>query len=244
MKVSEKDLSFEIDEKEAKAVRKIFEMRAESVPIMQIVRYVNLAGWKTRRGKAFTNASIDWILSNEKYKGIYSFNDRKMKGRFNYYKGEVVRVPELGVVPPNLWRRVQKMPSVQKQSKLLYLLKGKLMCGDCGFTLSGGSYGGGKNKGRSYYCWNCRKRHNKYLKIGRDKIENVIVHYLKEQVSNVDVGAVTDMANEKIESQSQKGRAEEIGNELQTIETAIQNITRAVESGTYSQSLLNRLSEL
>ncbi|PZC52487.1 MULTISPECIES: hypothetical protein [unclassified Mesotoga] len=108
----------------------------------------------------------------------------------------------------------------------------------------GGSYGGGKNKGGSYYCWNCRKRHNKYLKIGRDKIENVIVHYLKEQVSNVDVGEVTDMANEKIESQSQKGRAEEIANELQTIETAIQNITRAVESGTYSQSLLNRLSEI
>jgi len=110
VKVSKKDLSFEIDEKEAKAVRKIFEMRAEGVPIMQIVRNVNLAGWKTRRGKAFTNASIDWILSNEKYKGIYSFNDRKKKGRFNYYKGEVVRVdlPELAISPATSGKEFRK----------------------------------------------------------------------------------------------------------------------------------------
>ncbi|WP_375614302.1 recombinase family protein [Mesotoga sp. Brook.08.YT.4.2.5.4.] len=246
VKVSEKDWSFEKEEKEAQVVREIFEMRVEGVLTMQIARYVNQSGWKTRRGKAFTNASIDWVISNQKHKGVYSFNDRKKKGRFNYYKGEVVRadLPKLAIVPPDLWQRVQKMPGIQKESRLLYLLKGKLICGDCGFALSGGSYGGAKNKGGSYYCWNCRKRHNKYHKIGRDKIANVIVHYLREQVSNVDVRAVTDMANEKIECQSQKGRVEEIANEIQTIETAIQNITRAVESGTYSQSLLNRLSEL
>ena len=114
---------------------------------MQIARYMNQAGWKTRRGKAFTNASIDWILSNEKYKGIYTFNDRSKKGRFNYYKEEVVRVsmPDLAIVPPNLWQKVQKVPGVQRQPKLLYLLSGKLKCGECGYPLVGSSYGGKKN---------------------------------------------------------------------------------------------------
>ena len=246
VKVNEQDWGFEIDEKEAQAVRKIFEMRAEGVSIMQIARYMNQAGWKTRRGKAFTNASIDWILSNEKYKGIYTFNDRNKKGRFNYYKEEVVRVsmPELAIVPPNLWQKVQKVPGVQKESKLLYLLKGKLICGECGYNLSGSSYGGKKNKGGAYSCWNCRKRNNKVLRIGRDKIESAIVNYLREQMQRIDVPAITEMANKKIDSQAKKGRVEEITEELARVEAAIKNITKAIESGTYSQTLLNRLSEL
>ena len=246
VKVNEQDWGFEIDEKEAKVVRKIFEMRAEGVSIMQIARYMNQAGWKTRRGKAFTNASIDWILSNEKYKGIYTFNDRNKKGRFNYYKEEVVRVsmPDLAIVPPGLWQKVQKVPGVQKESKLLYLLKGKLICGECGYNLSGGSYGGGKNKGGAYYCWNCRKRNNKILRVGRDKIENQLINFLRTQMEGINVSAITEMANKKIDSQAKRGRTEEITEELARVEAAIRNITKAIESGTYSQALLNRISEL
>ncbi|MDI9367677.1 MAG: recombinase family protein [Thermotogota bacterium] len=246
VKVNENDWGFEIDEKEAKVVRKIFEMRAEGVSIMQIARYMNQAGWKTRRGKAFTNASIDWILSNEKYKGIYTFNNRNKKGRFNYYKEEVVRVsmPDLAIVPPNLWQKVQKMPGVQRQPKLLYLLSGKLKCGECGYPLVGSSYGGKKNQGGAYLCQNCRRKKKLYLKIGRDKIEKYVIDFLKEQIQLVDIGSITESINKKMDSKAQKGRSENIAEEVAKIDTSIRNITKAIESGTYSQTLLNRISEL
>ena len=120
-------------------------------------------------GKGFTNASIDWILSNPKYKGVY--DNRRKKGRFNYYEQEVVRVdmPELAIVPPNLWQKVQKLPGVRKEAKLTYLLRGKIVCGNCGYSMSGSSYGGEKNYGGAYSCWNCRKRENKILRIGKDR---------------------------------------------------------------------------
>lgn len=52
------------------------------------------------------------------------------------------------------------------------------------------------------------------------------------------------MANKKIDSQAKRGRTEEITEELARVEVAIRNITKAIESGTYSQALLNRISEL
>ncbi len=246
VKVNEQDWGFEIDEKEAQAVRKIFEMRAEGVSIMQIARYMNQAGWKTRRGKAFTNASIDWILSNEKYKGIYTFNDRSKKGRFNYYKEEVVRVsmPDLAIVPPNLWQKVQKVPGVQRQPKLQYLLSGKLKCGECGYPLVGSSYGGKKNQGGAYLCQNCRRKKKVHLKIGRDKIEKYVIDFLKEQIQLVDIDSITESINKKMDTKAQKGRSENIAEEVAKIDTSIRNITKAIESGTYSQTLLNRISEL
>jgi len=246
VKINDQDWGFQVDEKEAKVVRKIFEMRAGGVSIMEIARYVNQLGWKTRRGKAFTNASIDWILSNEKYMGIYIFNDRRKKGRFNYYQEEIVRVnmSDLAIVPPDLWKKVQKVPGVQRQPKLQYLLSGKLKCGECGYPLVGSSYGGKKNQGGSYLCQNCRRKKGKYLKVGRDKIEKYVLDFLKEQIQHVDIDSITKSINEKMDVKAQKGRGEKIAEEMKQLEMSIRNITKAIESGTYSQTLLNRLSEL
>lgn len=246
VKLNENDWGFKVNEKEARVVRKIFEMRAEETPVQAIATYLNQMGWKTRMGKGFTNASIDWILSNPKYKGVYEFNNRRKKGRFNYYEQEVVRVdmPELAIVPPNLWQKVQKLPGVRKEAKLTYLLRGKIVCGNCGYSMSGSSYGGEKNFGGAYSCWNCRKRENKILRIGRDKTETYVLDFLKSQIEEIDPAGITELVNRKMDTQAQKGRSSKLAEDLAQIEASIRNITKAVESGVYSQSLLDRLSEL
>jgi len=174
-------------------------------------------------GKGFTNASIDWILSNPKYKGVYEFNNRRKKGRFNYYEQEVVRVdmPELAIVPPNLWQKVQKLPGVRKEAKLTYLLRGKIVCGNCGYSMSGSSYGGEKNYGGAYSCWNCRKRENKILRIGRDKTETYVLDFLKSQIKEIDPAGITELVNRKIDTQAQKGRSSKLAEDLVQIETSI-----------------------
>lgn len=83
-----------------------------------------------------------------------------------------------------------------------------------------------------------------YLKIGRDKIEKYVIDFLKERIQQVDIDSITESINKKMDSKAQKGRSENIAEEVAKIDTSIRNITKAIESGTYSQTLLNRISEL
>jgi hypothetical protein len=110
--------------------------------------------------------------------------------------------------------------------------------------MSGSSYGGEKNFGGAYSCWNCRKRENKILRIGRGKTETYVIDFLKSQVEKIDPAGITELVNRKIDTQAQKGRSSKLAEDLAQIEASIRNITKAVESGVYSQSLLDRLSEL
>lgn len=245
-KINERDWGFRIDEREAKVVRKIFEMRAEGTPVQTIAHYLNQLGYKTRRGKDFTSPSVDWILGNPKYKGVYEFNNRKHKGRFNYYTDEIVRVtmPELAIVPAQLWQRVQKVAGIKKKPKLIYLLRAKIFCGDCDYPLAGTTYGGKKNKAGGYICTNCKRKYGKYLKIGGAKTENYVINCLRDQIASANVSQLLEMVNSKINSMKNQGQLEDIKAEIEATNTGISNITKAVETGAYSQALLDRLSQL
>jgi len=233
------------DEKEAKAVQKIFQMRAEGVTYSEIARYLNNLGFKSRRGENFTNASVEWMLRNPKYKGEYVFNNRKKKGKFNPFN-EVIRVqiPEIAIVPPELWQKVQKISGIRKEPRIRYLLRGLMRCGDCGYPLTGSSYGGKANKGGYYTCLNCKRKHNKTHKLGRDKIEGKIMNLISLRLRNLDIEQLTAEMNSSIKRKIDKGRTETLRSKLKEVERSIDNITKAIETGVYSQTLLNRLSEL
>ena len=60
------DKSFIVDEKEAEAVRMIFDMFVRQKPNSEICRYLNDLVIKTSRGNPFTKSSIPRIIQNEK----------------------------------------------------------------------------------------------------------------------------------------------------------------------------------
>jgi len=233
------------DEKEAKAVQKIFQMRAEGVTYSEIARYLNNLGFKSRRGENFTNASVEWMLRNPKYKGEYVFNNRKKKGKFNPFD-EVIRIqiPEIAIVSLELWQKVQKVSGIRKQAKIRYLLRGLMRCGDCGYPLTGSSYGGKKNSGGYYTCLNCKRKHNRIHKIGRDKIEGKVLNFLHQKLQDLNPEQLTAEINLSIRQKLDKGRTEALRAKIAEVERSINNITKAIETGVYSQTLLNRLSEL
>jgi len=233
------------DEKEAKAIQKIFQMRAEGVTYSEIARYLNNLGFKTRRGEKFTNASVEWMLRNPKYKGEYVFNNRKKKGKFNPFD-EVIRVhiPEIAIVSPELWKKVQKVSGIQKKPKVKYLLRGFMRCGDCGYPLTGSAYGGKRNHGGYYTCLNCKRKHNRIHKVGRDKIEGKVLNFLHQKLRDLDPEQLAAEINLSIRQKIDKGRTEALRSKIREVEHAMSNITKAIETGVYSQTLLNRLSEL
>lgn len=186
---------YEIVENEAVAVRKIFESVLNGIGYNEILSMLNRDGYKTRLGKPFGKNSLHEILRNEKYKGVYVFNrsaSKNYKGTRNNHSNkteeEIIRV-EGGmpaIVNPELFDGVQAI--IKKRSgnrgphasaKEVYMLTGKIFCGECGGSYTGVRRYSGRNK-LKYVCYQCssRKRTNgvscKNKEIRREYVEDFI----------------------------------------------------------------------
>ena len=71
-----------INEKEAESVRLIFEMYTARYTLSQMVDELNSRGFKTKAGAIFKSNSINSILTNEKYTGVYIFNKSAKKDAY------------------------------------------------------------------------------------------------------------------------------------------------------------------
>lgn len=126
----------------------------------QMVNELNERGYKTKLGSSFRSNSIQSILSNEKYTGVYIYNrsaKRDAFGKRNSHaskdESEIVKIQ--GGMPQIISREVfeqaqavmnsrRKSPGTNK-AKENYLLSGLIKCGCCGRHYQGNRRRG-KNK--------------------------------------------------------------------------------------------------
>jgi len=92
-----------INEREAEAVRIIFNMNLKGHGYGDIINTLNARGYKTKLGRKFGKNSIYEILRNEKYTGTYVYNktaSQSKKGTFNrhIFKDEKEIIKIEGVV--------------------------------------------------------------------------------------------------------------------------------------------------
>ena len=100
---------------------------------MDIAADLNRRGIKTKRGGPWTKSSFYTICRNERYRGIYIYDDVRVEGG----------VPR--IVSDGLFYRVQEVLKVKKTPQSArhhtgaedYLLTGKLFCGKCGRPMTG-----------------------------------------------------------------------------------------------------------
>ena len=71
-----KDGEVVINEKEAEIVRYIFQRYLQGVGYRNLSIELKDHGWKNRVGRDYEPSSIQRILKNERYKGIYVINRR------------------------------------------------------------------------------------------------------------------------------------------------------------------------
>jgi site-specific DNA recombinase len=201
-KVNPETRMYDIVEREATAVRYIFDSVLEGKGYDRILRELNARGFTTRSGKPFGKNSIHEILVNEKYKGIYIFNRKTSKDicgvRNNHrYKNDdhVIRI-EGGmprIVEDKVFDAAQAIMTGRKrsekngQARESYLLSGKIFCGECGQAM-GGSRKIAGNMHKLYVTYRCVNRDrtaeiacgNK--EINRDKIERFVLSELTNKV--------------------------------------------------------------
>ena len=75
----DQDRNYVINEREASVVRLIFQMKLAGKSLNMIINELNNRGFRTKANKPFGKNSIDSILQNERYCGVYIFNERPRK---------------------------------------------------------------------------------------------------------------------------------------------------------------------
>lgn len=236
------DRQYEIDPVGAKAVRTIFTMYAEGKSKTQIVNWLNEHGFKTSRGNAFNKNSLSRILRNDKYIGVYRYDDVVLEDA----------VPP--IIDKTLFDKVQATfrhnYTARAKAKAIedYLLTTKVFCGHCGEPMVGESGTSKTGKVHRYYkCVNRKRKHNCEKKVEKKEwLERTVVELTVQQVlTDENIEKISTRAMELIEKELQDTSVL-IGLQERLKETnkRIKNLMSAIEQGIITPTTKERLEEL
>ena len=171
-----------LDKAQAAVVQEIYTRVACREPFVDIAADLNQCGIKTKRGGPWTKSSFYTICRNERYRGIYIYDDVRVEGG----------VPR--IVSDGLFYRVQEVLKVKKTPQSSrhhtgaedYLLTGKLFCGKCGRAMTGVS--GTSRSGEVHYYYTCQKRRREHAcdkkNVIREQIEKSVAQAIKQYTAN------------------------------------------------------------
>ncbi len=229
-----------INEEQAKVVRYIYEQYALGVYVKDIIADLTTKHI-LNHGRPFARNTIYNILKNEKYSGIYRFNNQTFENMY----------PQ--IVSTEIYEKVRQKTNQNKYGKrsveVVYLLRNKLKCGYCGEPISAECGTTSQGKKRRYYKCLGKKRHttncNKQT-VRKEILEDLVIKTLIEQLNSPKT--LDKIINNILKVQE----SEDCGNTLLTslnkekIETQkiLDNIMKAVEQGVINNTTNKRMTEL
>ena len=236
------DGTYEIDPETGPVVTQIFQDYKHGKTMKQIYEELNHRGYRTLTGGPFNKSSLHRLLTNEKYIGVYSFQD---------IRDEDV-IPKL--TDPQTFAEVQhKLAGAKKKRRNRdldrpdFLLTGKVFCGHCGEPMPGDSAKG--EHGQKYYYYTCmNKRRRKCTKKREPKeaLEDFIVSKLIEILHSDQnyLEEISQRVADNLKSGSSNSEKADLEKRLANNQKKIQSLVTAVEEGMPYKSVSARLSEL
>lgn len=238
---ADETLHYAIDEPRAAAVREIFTRVAAGEPFVDIFNSLNRRRIYTSYGKPWGRTSLNKIITNERYRGIYIYGDIRIEGG----------IPR--IISDELFFKVQEVITTKKNPRGRhrvngdYLLTGKLFCGKCSNPMTG--YSGTGRDGTLHYYYVCQQRRLektcKKKNVRRDDIELQVAQAIRDYVLTDEmIERIADQTiayNERKEAESRIGMMEE---QLATTKRGIKNVLTAIEQGIITTSTKERLQEL
>ena len=203
------DKHYVIDEKEAEAVRLIFNLYLDGKGYGEICLALAARGYTTRSGKNFPKDSLHDILRNERYMGTYTFNrvpKTKRRNSHSYARpNDFISIPDAipAIVSKETFLAAQEKMLLNKKrkggaytAKRDYLLSGKFFCGYCGSAMQGYSC---CTRGNMYYYYSCARKDRvpadrcKQKMIRAEVIEHWIMSTLEREIfSDAGIQRVAD----------------------------------------------------
>ena len=190
------DKKYVINEHEAVAVRKMFEMYAAGESYRLILEWLNAHGYKTKRGRTFGNNSLYDLFRNRRYIGLHIGGKyaRTGKPRNSHAPDNENVVIVKGVCPAIIdektFERVQERMDKNRyraggraKAREPYLLSGYVYCDVCGGAMSGRTNTNKKGiRTRYYRCCSSARRGNVVCAnraINADALEGLVLDQLR-----------------------------------------------------------------
>lgn len=246
-----------INEKEAKVVRKIFDMRQKGYSLIDISVELNKLGYKTKRGTEFKKNSLYDLLKNEKYIGNYIYGKGTKDDHRNLNENMIRHEGTIpAIISKEVFEAVNKKKEDKKKStasKNFYLLTGLIKCGECGSTYTGTTQTTKKKNGKVYKNQYYRCVSN--TKIGKcnsrmikkELIEEKVVSLLTKQLlNNETIDTIVNNVNNEYKK-GQKDFAEDIELMQKNIDKLEKEANKLVDlccQGFGTKKISDRLKEI
>ena len=225
---------FVLDKELVPVVKKIFLDYVDGKKVTDIARYLDSIGVSN-----YGRMGVLRIIRNKRYTGKYIYS---LNGEEICIDGGMPRI-----IDDELFNRAQEIRE-EKKTKTnaggIYAknsFSGKIKCGYCGNTValtSTRKYDGighyhyyrcsGKCKGKSY--------------VVKQKVDKVVFDFLHNELfTEENIKAISDKAEQL---QNKNPTTTLLNKQLKEIDKKIGNITKAIENGSFSQTLMDRLQAL
>lgn len=236
------DKKYVVNEREAPIVVQIFEDYASGKSAKDIIHDLNARGLTNKQGKPFTLNTVYRMLRFERYTGIMRFGD------------EVFADTIPPIISKELWETVSAIVEANKRAPSRskgygkYLLSGKLYCGVCGGQLTGEA--GTSKNGSVYHYYKCyeKKKHTRPCtlpSIKKEIIENAVFSACCSVLNSGFIPRIVDKAYKlHQESLAENITIINLKGDLEEKQKAINNIIKAIESGIFTETTKDRLTEL
>ena len=232
------DGRYAVDPVKGEIVKRIFSEILSGTATKDIVTWLNSSGYRTYRGGKFTMSSVEYILKNEKYVGVYEYEDIRIEdgipalvSRSDFEEVQIIM------------KHRAKAPAAKQAA---YLLSTKLFCGACGCNYVG-EYATSQNGNRYYYYACMGKRGHKCdaPRLNKDELEKFITDELVKLL--LDDNFIEEVADAVIEYQKEEEKGTRIPAleaRLADIERRLNNMATAIEEGLSTPTTRARLKEL
>ena len=230
-----------LDEEKAPLVVKMYELLASGSNYAEIARYLNERGILTSRGVPWGKSSFKSIFGNRKYLGIYVGGGIEVAGG----------IPR--IIDDQLFEEVQSILSRYAQApsrgkaKVEYVLSEKLICGRCGWNLSGVSATSSTKVIHHYYqCHSNRTRKGCTRKAIRkqyieDEIHNSLLESLKDDEWVDIISAETYLL---IQAENNDAEIKQLDGKVGENQKSINNLMKILMLGKATDSILAQVEQL
>lgn len=246
---------FVLNEKEAYCVKKMFEDYASGKSYTEIIDWISANGFTTRKGAPIKKNTLHGMLKNEKYMGIYKFNT---SSRSKYASSNQSEVRIEGGVPAIVSREtfeiVQRKLDINKKNsqvfkaKTLYILSGKVVCGQCASKMFGNRRLSKSGNDWSGYLCSGRKKHICNAKeVKKSDLEEIVLNHLEKHIFTDEyLNALSDeilsAANEK--HLATHAEIKLLKAKLTKLDTQISNLINAISEGFASDIVKSKLESM
>ena len=228
-----------VDPLTAPIVVKIFEMYVTGSTMADIIRYLNANQVKTSYGNEFNKNSINRILRNKRYIGVYTYRDKEIPDGLPRIVDE-----DLFWEAQRIMEKNKKAPARAK-AKVDYLLTTKLFCGYCKAAMTGIS--GTSKTERKYHYYQCvtnrRDKSCDKKTVGKEYIEDLVVNRLRDFLTPDNISMIAREVVDLCERESNNGNARRLKKLLAENEQATENLLKALESGQAVDIIADRITQ-